>query len=185
MKITACSVVSAVLCLGLATGISARQSSDTKSDTKDEVEQSEKAARVFDEIMAAPDKAIPENILEDARCVAVFPAVVKVAFGIGGSGGRGLASCRTATDWSAPAYLTLGGGSVGFQFGAESTDLVMLFMTENSITRVIANKLELGADASVAAGPVGRQAGASTDLKLDAQILSGTRGARVSLPAWR
>ena len=175
MKITACSVVSAVLCLGLATGISARQSSDTKSDTKDEVEQSEKAARVFDEIMAAPDRAIPENILDDARCVAVFPEVVKVAFGIGGSGGRGLASCRTATDWSAPAYLTLGGGSVGVQFGAESTDLVMLFMTDNSITRVIANKLELGADASVAAGPVGRQAGASTDLKLNAQILSYSR----------
>jgi lipid-binding SYLF domain-containing protein len=171
MKATAYSVVAAVLCLGLGSGVSAQQS----TDTTDEVEQSEKAARVFDEIMGAPDKAIPEAILDDARCVAVFPSVVKVAFGFGGSGGRGLASCRTATGWSAPAYFTLGGGSVGFQIGAESTDLVMLFMTDDGLTSLIANTLELGADASVSAGPVGRQAGASTDVALNAQILSYSR----------
>jgi lipid-binding SYLF domain-containing protein len=146
------------------------------ADIKDEVEQSDKAARVFTEIMGAPDRAIPQNILDSAQCVAVFPSVIKAAFGIGGRGGRGLASCRTADGWSAPAYFKLGGGSFGFQIGVESTDLVMLFMTDDGINSLLRSKFELGADASVAAGPVGRQAGASTDLKLNSQILSYSRG---------
>jgi lipid-binding SYLF domain-containing protein len=159
--------------LGLATGVFAQRS--PSEDMQDEIEQSEKAARAFDEIMAAPDKAIPQSVLDDADCVAVFPSVIKVAFGIGGRGGRGVASCRTPQGWSAPAYFNLGGGSVGFQIGAESTDVVMLFMTDRSIESLLASKLELGADASVAAGPVGRQAGASTDAKLNAQILTYSR----------
>jgi lipid-binding SYLF domain-containing protein len=164
--------IAAALIAGLA-GASAAQTAG--ADIKDEIEQSEKAARVFDEIMGAPDKAIPNAILDDARCVGVFPSVVKVAFGIGGSGGRGVVSCRTSAGWSAPAFFNLGGGSIGFQIGAESTDLVMLFMTDDGINSLLRNKLELGADASVSAGPVGRQAGASTDLKLNAQILSYSR----------
>jgi lipid-binding SYLF domain-containing protein len=164
--------MSAVLIAGLASAGSAQTSG---ADIKDEIEQSEKAARVFDEIMGAPDKAIPNAILDDARCVAVFPSVIKVAFGIGGSGGRGVVSCRTSAGWSAPAFFNLGGGSIGFQIGAESTDLVMLFMTDDSFDSLLRNKLELGADASVAAGPVGRQAGASTDANLNAQILSYSR----------
>ena len=172
-KLAAHYAISAALVLGAVTGSSARQASS--ADIKDEIEQSEKAARLFDEIMAAPDRAIPTKILDDARCVAAFPSVVKVAFGIGGSGGRGLASCRTPQGWSAPAYFTLGGGSIGFQIGAESTDLVMLFMSDDGMNSLIRNKLELGADASVSAGPVGRQAGASTDVKLNAQILSYSR----------
>jgi lipid-binding SYLF domain-containing protein len=171
MKLWLSAIACASLCLGLWTGVSARQG----ADIKDEVEQSEKAARIIDEIMAAPDKEIPAEIFEDARCVGVFPSVLKVAFGIGGSGGRGLVSCRHATGWSPPAYFTLGSGSIGFQIGAESTDLVMLFMTDNSINSLMATKFEVGADLSVAAGPVGRQAGASTDAKLDAQILSYSR----------
>ena len=171
MKGLAGIVVPASVVLALVASTFARQT----PDIKDEVEQSEKAAEAFREIMAAPDKAIPQAILDDARCVAVFPSVIKVAFGVGGRGGRGLASCRTASGWSAPAYFNLGGGSFGFQIGAESTDLVMLFMSSSGINSLIGSKLELGADASVAAGPVGRTAGASTDLKLNAQILSYSR----------
>jgi SH3 domain-containing YSC84-like protein 1 len=145
------------------------------SNVSDEIEQSEKAAKVFNEIMAVPDKAIPQSILDDAECVAVFPNVIQAAFGIGGRGGRGVASCRATSGWTPPAYFNLGGGSFGFQLGVESTDLVMLFMTPDSLNSLLGNKVELGAGASVAAGPVGRQAGASTDLKLNAQILSYSR----------
>ena len=145
------------------------------ADIKDEIEQSDKAAKAFDEIMGAPDKAIPKGILDGAQCVAVFPTVVKAAFGVGGQGGRGVASCRTRTGWSAPAYFNLGGGSFGFQIGAEATDMVMLFMTNDGVDSLLRSNFELGADASVAAGPVGRQAGASTDLRLNAQILTYSR----------
>jgi lipid-binding SYLF domain-containing protein len=156
------------------TGVAFAQSRSA-ADIKDEVEQSEKAARVFSEIMSAPDRAIPQNILDGAHCVAVFPTVIKAAFGIGGRGGRGVASCRTANGWSAPAYFKLGGASFGFQIGVEASDLVMLFMSDDGIDSLLRSKIELGADASVAAGPVGRQAGASTDLKLNSQILSYSR----------
>lgn len=145
------------------------------ADLKDEVEQSEKAARVFKEIMGAPDKGIPQSVLDKAECVAVFPNVVQAAFGIGGRGGRGVASCRTATGWSAPAFLNLGGGSFGFQIGVESTDLLMLFMSPKSMDSLLSNKVEMGGNASVAAGPVGRQAGATTDLKMTSEILSYSR----------
>ena len=157
--------------LGTAIGLRAQSG----ADVKDEIEQSTKAARVFTEIMAIPEKGIPQSILDDAECVAVFPNVIQAAFGIGGRGGRGVASCRTATGWTPPAYFNLGGGSFGFQLGVESTDLVMLFMTPDSMNSLLGSKFELGGDASVAAGPVGRQAGASTDLKLNVQILSYSR----------
>jgi len=142
---------------------------------KDEAKQSEKAARVLTEIMGAPDKSIPQNILDGAECVAVFPDVIKAGFIVGGRGGRGVASCRTAQGWSAPAYFNLGGGSVGLQIGAQSTDFVALFMNKGGLASLLSNEFTLGADASVAAGPVGRQAGASTDIKLDAQILTYSR----------
>lgn len=144
-------------------------------DKKDESEQSAKAARVFHEIMSTPDKAIPQSILDDAECVAVFPDVVKAAFGIGGRGGRGVASCRTAQGWTAPAYFNLGGGSFGFQIGVNVTDFVMLFMTDDSLKSLLSSKVTLGGDVSVAAGPVGREAEAATDAKFDAQILSYSR----------
>jgi lipid-binding SYLF domain-containing protein len=166
-------MIAALLVLGIGRGGFAQDKAAT--DIKDEIEQSEKAGQAFREIMSAPDKAIPQNVLDRAECVAVFPTVIKAAFGIGGRGGRGVASCRTAAGWSAPAYFTLGGGSFGFQIGVEATDLVMLFMTENGLKSLLATRFELGGDASVAAGPVGRQAGASTDLKLNAQILSYSR----------
>ncbi len=149
--------------------------SDNKADIKDEVEQSEKAAKVFTEIMGAPDKGIPQELVDKAECIAVFPQVLKAGFIIGGRGGRGVASCRIGNGWSAPAFFNLGGGSFGLQIGAQATDFVFLIMNSDGVNSLLKNKFTMGADASVAAGPVGRQAGASTDAALNAQILSYSR----------
>ncbi|MBI1759858.1 MAG: lipid-binding SYLF domain-containing protein [Acidobacteria bacterium] len=158
----------------LAWGLTATAQAQSKQ-LKDESNQSKKAATVFREIMDTPDKEVPRDLLDKAACVAVFPNVIKAGFIVGGRGGRGVASCRTTAGWSAPIYLNLGGGSVGLQIGAQSTDFVLLFMNRDGINSLLSDKFTLGADASVAAGPVGRQAGAETDLKLDAQILSYSR----------
>ncbi|MBL8167792.1 MAG: lipid-binding SYLF domain-containing protein [Acidobacteria bacterium] len=144
-------------------------------DSDDAASQAAKAAKVFNEIMGTPDKAIPSTVLDKAVCVAVFPQVIKAGFVIGGRGGRGVASCRTRAGWSAPAYFNMKGGSFGLQIGAQATDFVLLFMNDNGMTSLLKNKFEMGGDASVAAGPVGREAGASTDLQLNAQILSYSR----------
>jgi lipid-binding SYLF domain-containing protein len=141
----------------------------------DPIRQADKAATVFTEIMNAPDKGIPESILDKARCVGVFPDVVKVGFIVGGRGGRGVISCRTSHGWSSPAYFNLKGGSFGLQIGAESTDFILLFMNDKGVNSLLSSKFELGADASVAAGPVGRSASASTDVKFNAEILSYSR----------
>lgn len=165
-------ILAAAICLSAA--VSAGVAAQTRK-LKDEAKQSEKAAKVFGEIMNTPDKGIPRELLDSAECVAVFPSVIKAGFIVGGRGGRGVASCRTASGWSAPAYFTLGGGSVGLQIGAQATDFVLLFMNKGGLNSLLSDKFEMGGDASVAAGPVGRQAGASTDLKLNAQILSYSR----------
>jgi lipid-binding SYLF domain-containing protein len=160
----------------LATAITAAaQAKPDSKHYKDAVSQSSKAATVFSEIMGAPDKAIPKDVLDKAECVAVFPNVLKAGFVVGGRGGRGVASCRTKAGWSAPAYFNLKGGSFGLQIGAQSTDFIMLFMNKEGMQRLLGDKFEVGGDASVAAGPVGRQAGASTNIRLDAQILSYSR----------
>lgn len=162
-----------VFCAALS--ISAVAYAQTSRNLDDEISQSVKAATVFGQIMDTPDKGIPKDLLEKAECVAVFPSVLKAGFIVGGRGGRGVASCRTITGWSAPAYFTLGGASIGLQIGAQSTDFVMLFMNKDGMKSLLSDEFTLGGDASVAAGPVGRQAGASTDLKLNAQILSYSR----------
>jgi lipid-binding SYLF domain-containing protein len=144
-------------------------------DYRDAVSQSTKAARVFSEVMRAPDKSIPRDVLNKAECIAVFPSVIKAGFVVGGRGGRGVASCRTRSGWSAPSFLNLKGGSFGLQIGAQSTDFVLLFMNREGMNRLLGDKFEVGGDASVAAGPVGRQAGASTNVRMDAQILSYSR----------
>ena len=162
-------------CLALTVGIAAPGAASGQMKIKDEANQSEKAARVFTEIMNAPDKGIPQELVERAECVAVFPSVLKAGFVFGGRGGRGVASCRTARGWSAPAFFNLGGGSFGLQIGAQSTDFVMLFMNKEGLNSLLSDSFTLGGDASVAAGPVGRQAGASTDIKMNAQILSYSR----------
>jgi SH3 domain-containing YSC84-like protein 1 len=166
-------VAACSLTLALFAATQAQDKVDSK--LKDEAEQSEKAAKVFQEIMGAPDKEIPRDLLDRAECVAVFPDVLKAGLIVGGQGGRGVASCRTAQGWSAPAFFNLGGGSVGLQIGAQSTDFVLLFMNKEGLNSLLSDKFTVGADASVAAGPVGRQAGASTDAKFNAQILSYSR----------
>jgi SH3 domain-containing YSC84-like protein 1 len=169
------SIFRTVTVFGLALAVSALAHAQTPANLEDEAGQSEKAARVFREIMDTPDKGIPKDLLEKADCVAVFPSVLKAGFIVGGRGGRGVASCRTVRGWSAPAFFNLGGGSFGLQIGAQSTDFVMLFMNKEGLNSLLSNEFSLGGDASVAAGPVGRQAGAATDLKLNAQILSYSR----------
>src|SRR5215475_1455660 len=145
------------------------------SDTKEGASQASKSARVLTEIMSKPDKAIPRDLLAKAECVAVFPRVLKAGFIIGAQGGRGVASCRTSSGWSAPAYFELKGGSVGLQIGGQATDFVLLFMNQGGMQSLLSDRFELGGEASVAAGPVGRTSAASTDIKMDAQILSYSR----------
>jgi SH3 domain-containing YSC84-like protein 1 len=171
---TISTAVCSVLACFLASTICFAQQKQGK-DYRDAVSQSEKAAKVFREIMRAPDKAIPTDILDSAECVAVFPEVLKAGFVFGARGGRGVASCRTKGGWSEPAFFNLKGGSVGLQIGAQSTDFVLLFMNEKGLKKLMEDKVEIGADASAAAGPVGRQAGASTNIRLDAEILSYSR----------
>jgi lipid-binding SYLF domain-containing protein len=145
------------------------------SDHEDDVARTEKAALVFRQIMDTPDKGIPSGLLDKAKCVAIIPGDKKFAFIFGGSYGRGVATCRTATGWSAPIFVAIDGGSVGYQIGGSSTDLVMLFMNDHALQSLLGDKLKLGADASVAAGPVGRNATAATDIRLNAEILSYSR----------
>lgn len=158
-----------------ATPVGAEAPLPRGSDMKEGASQAEKAAKVFGEIMATPDKGIPTDLLNKAECVAVFPGVVKAGFIVGGKAGRGVASCRTPSGWSAPAFLEIKGGSVGLQVGGSSTELVLLFMNTNGLKKLVSNKVELGADASIAAGPVGREAAASTDASMSAEILSYSR----------
>jgi len=135
------------------------------------------AAKAFDEIMSAPDKGIPGEVLSKAACVVVVPGMKKGGFIIGGSFGRGAISCRGAgkNGWGAPAMVELGGGSVGFQIGAEATDVVMLVMNREGIESLLKSKFTLGGEASVAGGPVGRASSAETDAAMKAKILSYSR----------
>jgi lipid-binding SYLF domain-containing protein len=133
------------------------------------------AATVLDEIMATPDKGIPSDILGSAKCVAVVPSLLKGGFVVGAAHGRGMATCRLATGWSAPAPLTTTGGSVGLQIGGQAVDLVMVVMNDRGMQALLSSKFKLGADASVAAGPVGRHTEGSTDWKLRAEVLTYSR----------
>lgn len=165
-----------VLLLSLGTATWAKDESDAKADA---VERMDRAAKVLTEIMNTPDKGIPEEVMEGAKCVAVVPHMIKGGFIFGAENGKGVATCRTAHGWSAPAFFTITGGSWGAQIGVEGIDLVMLFMTDKGAEHLLADKIKLGADASVAAGPVGRHASAGTDWKLNTEILtySRTKGA--------
>jgi lipid-binding SYLF domain-containing protein len=145
------------------------------SDREDDVSRTHKAAQVFDEIMSAPDQGIPHDLLNKAKCIAIIPGELKFAFIFGGNYGRGVATCRTANGWSAPMFVAVDGGSVGYQIGGSSTDLVMLFMNDHALHSLLSDKFKIGGDASVAAGPVGRNATAATDVALRAEILSYSR----------
>ena len=140
-----------------------------------QIERVQGAADVLNEIMAAPDSGIPEEIIGSAKCVAIVPSLLKGGFIFGAARGKGVASCRTATGWSAPAFFTVTGGSFGFQIGGQAVDLVMLVMNDNGMRSLLSSKFKLGADASVAAGPVGRHAEGATDWVLRAQVLTYSR----------
>jgi len=145
------------------------------SDREDDVKRTQKAAQVFQEVMNTPDQGIPQDLLASAKCIAIIPGEIKFAFIFGGNYGRGLATCRNENGWSAPMFVAIDGGSVGYQIGGSSTDLIMLFMNDHALQSLLGDKFKLGADASVAAGPVGRSAAAGTDLRLSAEILSYSR----------
>jgi lipid-binding SYLF domain-containing protein len=139
------------------------------------VDRLEHAGAVLHEIMAAPDKGIPEEVLDHAKCIAVVPHMVKGGFVFGAEGGRGVATCRTANGWSAPAFFAITGGSWGLQIGVEGVDLVMIIQSDRGMQHLLSSKFQLGGDASAAAGPVGRHASADTDWKLNTEILTYSR----------
>jgi SH3 domain-containing YSC84-like protein 1 len=144
-------------------------------DASDIAKRIDASARVLNEIMATPDKAIPDKVMRNAKCIAVIPSMVKIAVGFGGNHGKGVASCRTESGWSAPAPITITGGSWGLQLGGQAVDLVMIVTNDQGMQHLLSSKFKLGADASAAAGPVGRDAAADTDIKMRAEVLTYSR----------
>ncbi|MGA8042189.1 MAG: lipid-binding SYLF domain-containing protein [Terracidiphilus sp.] len=158
----------ALLSLGAATAVRA----ETREDAQNRLDN---AALVLHQIMATPDRGIPEEVLEHAKCVAVVPHMIKGGLVFGAENGKGVATCRTAKGWSAPDFFAITGGSWGLQIGVEGVDVVMIFQGDEGMQRLEAAKFKVGADASAAAGPVGRNASASTDWNLNTQILTYSR----------
>ena len=164
------------LCLiGLLVTTTVVTSAQKNSRTKDAARHASEAAETFTEVMNVKDKAIPKELLDTAEAIAVFPGVIKAAFLVGGRGGQGVISRRVKGGWTAPAFFNLGGGSFGPQIGAQKTDYILLIMNESGLNGLLKDKFELGGEASIAAGPVGREAAASTNPRLDAGILSYSR----------
>jgi len=147
------------------------------AQTSDEAKRVAEAAIVLEEIMAAGDKAVPRSIMDKAEGIAVFPSLIKGGLVVGGQRGRGVLSVRDPKNggWSSPAFLTITGGSIGAQFGGQAIDLVLVINDQRGLEQLVKNQFKIGADAAVAAGPVGRDASASTDIQLRAQILSYSR----------
>src|ERR1700740_318605 len=145
------------------------------SNREDTVDRLQKSVDVLHEIMTTPDKGIPEEVLSNAKCILVVPDLIKGGFVFGGKHGRGVASCRTHEGWSAPAFVSVGGGSWGLQIGIEGVDLVMLIMNDRGLQHMLSSKFELTGEGSVAAGPVGRHASAGTDILLNTEVLTYSR----------
>ena len=142
---------------------------------KDVTERLQMATDVLSQMSSAPDKGIPEEVLDSAKCIAVVPHLVKGGFIFGGKHGRGVATCRTASGWSAPAFISVGGGSAGLQIGVEGVDLIMLIMNDKGMQQLLTSKFQISGEGSAAAGPVGRHASAGTDWKLDTEMLTYSR----------
>jgi lipid-binding SYLF domain-containing protein len=167
-----CLLVLSVCCLFVGVGWSA----DDEKSQSDIDKRIDASAKVLDEIMAVKDKAIPDKVMKSAKCIAVIPSMVKIAVGFGGNHGKGVATCRTESGaWSAPAPVTITGGSWGLQLGGQAVDLVMVVMNQSGMDHLLSSKFKLGADASAAAGPVGRDAGADTDIKMRSEVLTYSR----------
>ncbi len=159
-----------LLCASFAWG------AEDEKDKSDIDKRLDASAKVLTEIMGTPDKAIPDKVMRDAKCIAVIPSMIKIAVGFGGNHGKGVATCRTESGkWSAPAPITITGGSWGLQLGGQAIDLVMVVTNQQGMDHLLASKFKLGADASAAAGPVGRDAGADTDWKMKAEVLTYSR----------
>ncbi len=162
--------------LALLTAVVVLQTSRAaaQDDGEEEAERITRAAAVLDAIMAADDSAIPNAILERAQGIAVFPGTTRAGFGFGGMRGRGILSARNGDSWSAPAFLTLTGGSFGLQIGVQRSDIILVIMVPEGLDNLVSNQFSIGVDAGLAAGPVGRNAAAATDIALSAQIRRGT-----------
>ena len=161
-----------MLTLAVASLATLSWADDTKqSDT----ERLDKAATVLQQVMQAPDKGIPSEVMDHAKCVAVVPHMIKGGFVFGAEGGKGVATCRTSSGWSAPAFFAITGGSWGLQIGVEGIDLVMVFQNDEGMKHLLQSKFKIGADASAAAGPIGRHASANTDWKMNAEVLTYSR----------
>ena len=159
--------VFAIFFLGLGTAFA--------GDRADDVGRLDESAKILSEIMNAGDSGIPEEIIGSAKCVAVVPSMLNGAFIFGANYGKGVTSCRTEKGWSAPAFFSIKGGSFGFQIGGQAVDLIILAMNDRGMDHMLKSKFKMGADASVAAGPVGRHADASTDWKMRAEMLTYSR----------
>ena len=166
-------IAAVVICI--ASVALAQTAATENADQSKAVDRVQAAAEVVNDIMATPDKAIPEEVMGSAQCVAVVPSMLKGGFIFGGRYGRGVASCRTPKGWSAPAFFTIKGGSFGFQIGGQAVDLIMLVMNEKGMRDLLSSKFQVGAGASAAAGPVGRHAEGGTDWKMRAEILTYSR----------
>src|SRR5579862_3078316 len=145
------------------------------SAREDSVDRLQRSVTVLNAIMSAPDKGIPEEVLGNAKCILVVPDLIKGGFVFGGKHGRGVATCRTSEGWSAPAFVSVGGGSWGLQIGIEDVDLIMLVMNDHGLQHLLSSKFELTGEGSVAAGPVGRHASAGTDWKMNTEMLTYSR----------
>ena len=167
-----------VLSIGMLLALTAAPMFAARADNERETDRLDNAGSVMEEIMNIPDN-IPQDLLDKAECVVVFPSVLKAAFGIGGSYGRGAMTCRTGEHftgpWGAPAMMALEGGSIGFQLGGQATDFVLLIMNPRGAKALLSSKVKLGADMAAAAGPKGRDAAANTDATLRAEILTYSR----------
>ncbi len=159
-----------VALLGL--GVTSTVWAETREDVQNRLDS---ATLVLHQIMAAPDNGIPEEVLEHAKCIAVVPHMIKGGLVFGAENGRGIATCRTAKGWSGPAFFAITGGNWGLQIGVEGVDLVMIFQGDKGMQRMMSSNFQLGADASAAAGPVGRHASANTDWKLNTEVLTYSR----------
>ena len=165
-----------LLIVGICLSFAGMGWSADEKDQSDINKRIDASAKVLDEIMAVKDKAIPDRVMRSAKCIAVIPSMVKIAVGFGGNHGKGVATCRTASGaWSAPAPITITGGSWGLQLGGQAVDLIMVVMNDAGMEHLLSSKFKLGADASAAAGPVGRDAGADTDIKMRSEVLTYSR----------
>lgn len=180
---TSIRIVCAVTLVALLVLCTAVTPAQKTSRTRDAARHAGDAAETFTDIMNVKDKAIPKELLDTAEAIAVFPGVIKAAFLVGGRGGQGVISRRVKGGWSAPAFFNLGGGSFGPQIGAQKTDYVLLIMNQSGLDGLLKDKFELGGEASIAAGPVGREAAASTNPRMDAGILSYSRSKGVFIGA--